>query len=264
LVELPFVLDRFPGSSDYLQSLRNSAKAFIPLLAVSLVLCFPSYCFGQQDPSGLDVSLFRRINDGRSEFLGKVVDVNDDLVLPLSIATPLGFLSYGELSKSDYELDTGLLTGLSEVVSFGVGQGLKKIVKRQRPYARLANVHYTDAELSDPYSFPSGHSTVAFAIATSLSLRYPKPAVYIPLHLWALFVGYGRVYLGLHYPSDVLAGAAIGSGTALLVHLFEDDILGLKRRILGDSGKGASGLAGLSIHLVPLEEGGLLQLSYRL
>jgi hypothetical protein len=236
-------------------------RSFTNLLVVLLPLSFPSYCFCQQDPSGLDVSLFRRINDGRSEFLGKVVDLNDDLVLPLSIATPLGFFSYGELAKSDYETDTGLLTGLSEVVSFGVGQGLKKIVKRERPYARLANVHFTDTELSDPYSFPSGHSTVAFAIATSLSLRYPKPAVYIPLHLWALFVGYGRVYLGLHYPSDVLAGAAIGSGTAILVHLFEDDILRLKTRILGKSG---TGLQGLSVHIVPLREGGLLQLSYHL
>jgi hypothetical protein len=239
-------------------------RSVIPLSVVSLLLCFPSYCFGQQDPGGLDVTLFRRINDGRSEFLGKVVDVNDDLVLPLSIATPLGFFSYGELAKSGYETDTGLLTGVSEAVSFGIGQGLKKIVKRERPYARLANVHYTDAELSDPYSFPSGHSTAAFAIATSLSLRYPKPSVYIPLHIWALFVGYGRVYLGLHYPSDVLAGAAIGSGTAILVHLFEDDILELKRRIMGESEKGVSGLKGLSIQFVPLEEGGLLQLSYNL
>lgn len=245
----------------YFQSLRGFARSLIILLLVSLPLCFPPHCLCQQDPGGLDVTLFRRINDGRSEFLGKVVDVNDDLVLPLSIATPLGFLSYGEFAKSEYEIDTGLLTGLSEIVSFGVGQGLKKIVKRERPYARLSNVHFSGAEQSDPYSFPSGHSTVAFAIATSLSLRYPKPSVYIPLHLWALFVGYGRVYLGLHYPSDVLAGAAIGSGTALLVHLFEDDILGLKTRILGESRKGVSGLAGLSIHIVPLEEGGLLQLS---
>jgi membrane-associated phospholipid phosphatase len=239
-------------------------RSLINLLIVLLPLSFPSYCSCQQDPGGLDVTLFRRINNGRSEFLGKVVDVNDDLVLPLSIATPLGFFSYGELAKSEHETDTGLLTGLSEVVSFGIGQGLKKIVRRERPYARLANVHFADAELSDPYSFPSGHSTVSFAIATSLSLRYPKPSVYIPLHLWALFVGYGRVYLGLHYPSDVLAGAAIGSGTALLVHLFEDDILGLKTRILGKSGKGTSGLQGLSVRIVPLWEGGLLQLCYHL
>jgi membrane-associated phospholipid phosphatase len=210
------------------------------------------------------VSLFRRINDGRTKILTDVVDVNDDLVLPIGFAAPLGFFSYGILARNEYEIDTGLLVGVSEIVSFGLGEGLKHVVKRDRPYVALANVHFSAPETVDPYSFPSGHATGAFALATSLSLRYPKPALYIPLHLWALFVAYGRVYLGLHYPSDVLVGGAIGSGTAIIVHLLEDDILGLKTRILGREGTEGSSLDGISLRFVPLRGGGVVQLTYRL
>jgi membrane-associated phospholipid phosphatase len=219
---------------------------------------------GQQDPGNLDVTLFRRINDGRSEVLGKLVDINNALVLPLGVAVPVGFFSYGMFARREYETDTGLLTGLSEFVSFGLGYGLKRIVRRDRPFVALANVHFSDAEAGDPYSFPSGHATAAFALATSLSLRYPKPAVYIPLHLWALFVAYGRVYLGVHYPSDVLVGGVIGSGTAIVVHLLEEDILGLKTRILGTEGTGGSSLDGISLRFVPLRGGGVVQLTYHL
>jgi len=244
--------------------LQRSERFLLFLFALTLFFTFPSLCLGQQDPGNLDVSLFRRINDGRSRFLTDLVDVNNDLVLPIGIAAPVGFMAYGILSKNEYETDTGLLVGVSEIVSFGLGHGLKHIVKRDRPYVALANVHFSDAEGGDPYSFPSGHATSAFALATSLSLRYPKPAVYIPLHLWALFVAYGRVYRGVHYPSDVLVGGIIGSGTAIAVHLLEDEILALKRRILGMGGTEGSSLDGISLRIVPLRGGGIVQLTYHL
>lgn len=242
----------FDRKDDLLHVGWRSGRILPFLFAVTLLLAFPSPCVSQQDAGNLDVTLFRRINNGRSEFLSKLVDVNDDLVLPFGIAAPVGFLSYGIFSKNQYETDSGLLVGVSEAVSYGLGYGLKKIVKRDRPYAALANVHFSSAETSDPYSLPSGHAASAFALATSLSLRYPKPAVYIPLHLWALFVAYGRVYRGVHYPSDVLVGGIIGSGTAVVIHLFEEDILGFKKRILGDLGPGGSSLRGLSIAFAPL------------
>ena len=242
---------------------RRSKYSF--LFAVILpFLAAPSLCHSQQDPGSFDVSLFRTINDGRSVFLGKLVDLNNDVVFPLGVLTPIGFLSYGILSSNVYEVDTGVLAAISEVVSFGVEQGLKRVVKRERPYLALADVHVAEIESGGSYSFPSGHATGAFALATALSLRYPKPSVYIPLHLWALFVAYGRVYLGVHYPSDVFVGGVIGSGTALAVHLLEDRILALKAKIFGGTGEEGSSLKGFALSFTPLRGGAVINLSYRL
>ena len=65
-------------------------------------------------------------------------------------------------------------------------------------------------------SFPSGHTSFAFATATSLSIKYPRWYVIAPSYLWAGAVGYSRMNLGVHYPSDVLAGAMLGAGSAWL------------------------------------------------
>lgn len=68
------------------------------------------------------------------------------------------------------------------------------------------------------YSMPSGHTSTAFATATSLSLAYPKWYVVAPSFVWAGAIGYSRMHLGVHYPSDVLAGAIVGSGSAYLTY----------------------------------------------
>ena len=61
-------------------------------------------------------------------------------------------------------------------------------------------------------SFPSGHATVAFAAATVLAFALPRLAV--PLYLLAAAIAWSRVYVGVHYPLDVLAGAVLGVGIA--------------------------------------------------
>jgi membrane-associated phospholipid phosphatase len=63
---------------------------------------------------------------------------------------------------------------------------------------------------------PSAHTSSAFATATSLSLAFPKWYVVVPSFVWASSVGYSRMHLGVHYPSDVLVGALVGSGSAFL------------------------------------------------
>lgn len=105
---------------------------------------------------------------------------------------------------------------------------------RKRPNEALAHVNTSHLDSADPYSFPSGHSADAFAIATRLTLRYSKnPEVYIPAFVWAGLVGYGRFYFGLHYPSDVLGGALVGAGSSLLVYKYKDEILPIAHRLLG-------------------------------
>lgn len=89
---------------------------------------------------------------------------------------------------------------------------LKIWIRRDRPCDRLGKVKKRVAH-GDRFSFPSGHTAAAFVMATLISSFFPGLAV--PIHIWALGVGFSRVYLGVHYPTDVLAGMLLGilSGT---------------------------------------------------
>ena len=117
--------------------------------------------------------------------------------------------------KDDRDLlKDAVYVGTSVAGAFAVTYGLKYIVGRDRPYERYPDrVH--PYSLEDSPSFPSGHTATAFALATSLSIRYPKWYVIAPTALWACSVGISRMNEGVHYPSDVLAGAALGAGFAV-------------------------------------------------
>ncbi|MFP4976316.1 phosphatase PAP2 family protein [Paenibacillus sp. CN-4] len=89
----------------------------------------------------------------------------------------------------------------------------KRLYPRMRPYLALPGTNTFRNPLKD-HSFPSGHTTAIFATAMPFMVAVPALAfILLPL---CLIVGLSRIYLGLHYPSDVLAGAAIGSTVALL------------------------------------------------
>ena len=67
------------------------------------------------------------------------------------------------------------------------------------------------------YSFPSGHATVSFACATVLALAVPR--LRLPLFALATLISFSRVYVGVHYPFDVLAGAALGVAIAIALRM---------------------------------------------
>ena len=89
---------------------------------------------------------------------------------------------------------------------------IKNLVKRDRPCEVLANVNRRIIP-SDQFSFPSGHTAAAFAMATLIGFHFPMLAP--PVMAWALMVGLSRIYLGVHYPTDILAGALIGMTSAV-------------------------------------------------
>lgn len=119
---------------------------------------------------------------------------------------------------------------LSELGTLGVVVGLKNLVQRPRPYHTVPGVtsrsgrYQPDQDAFDPYAFPSGHAALSFALATSLTLSDPKWYVAVPAYGWATAVALSRVWLGVHYPTDILAGAAIGAGAAVLVYLVRETI----------------------------------------
>ncbi len=101
--------------------------------------------------------------------------------------------------------------GISQIIV----QIIKRILERERPYKILENINTFGIQLKD-YSFPSGHTTAGFAIATILALNMASLAILF--YLIALIIGISRMYLGVHYPSDVLAGIILGTSTSIIVH----------------------------------------------
>lgn len=113
---------------------------------------------------------------------------------------------------------TGALVLAAMLVTFVSGELiLKNIVCRPRPCHTFPNVPMLIAP-PDSYSFPSGHSASGFAAATMLFLRFKKWGwtAYLP----AALIAFSRIFLFVHYPTDVLAGALLGTLFAIAVYTF--------------------------------------------
>lgn len=98
---------------------------------------------------------------------------------------------------------------------------LKNSIRRKRPFETLIELKSLRIGV-DQYSFPSGHTTAAFSLAVTSALVTQGNIASSVYMMLALLVALSRVYLGVHYPSDVIAGGLIGSSYAILIHLVRE------------------------------------------
>lgn len=120
-----------------------------------------------------------------------------------------------------YEIALGTLT-LWLVVEL-----LKVMIHRTRPYIKLNNIRIVGS-LASGRSFPSGHTSQSFFMATLLSHYYQVDIiVWLGLYAIALLVGITRIYVGMHYPRDVIGGAILGTAWGLLGVIVNSSIWGI-------------------------------------
>lgn len=177
-----------------------------------LSIGFPISVSGQNP----DIDILKAINLNRPKQLDQVFIGITNSAAPLSFAVPVSFVGTGLITGNRTLQYQGVEIGASILGASILTYGLKALNKRPRPYITYPELE--NLQIENSYSFPSGHTTVAFATATSLSLLYPKWYVIAPSFLWASLVGYSRMDLGVHYPGDVLVGMLIGGASGLICH----------------------------------------------
>jgi len=162
-----------------------------------------------------EVRLLYNVNLGRNKALDRPMLGVTNSVWPLAIGVPVTMTAVGFVTKDPVLKHQGLYTAATVFVNAGGTYVIKRIVNRTRPYEIYS---LDNLVVEHNASFPSGHTSNSFALATSLTLATKKWYVAVPAYTWAATAGYSRLHLGVHYPSDVLAGAAMGAGSAVLLY----------------------------------------------
>ena len=172
---------------------------------------------GASAPDSVDYSVFRVVNGfaGRSAALDTLM-IGCAKYLPVVFALALIALWLSWRPRNQW---AALLAGVSAFVALGFGQLIGKAMPRPRPY-----VGHTIHQLIPPSldtSFPSDHATLGFAVAVMI-WRYNRRAGAALLVL-AVVLAFARVFVGAHYPADVLGGAVLGGATSVVLGYLSDN-----------------------------------------
>ena len=175
--------------------------------------CFSFYV--NTNAQNWDINLLNNINPTNPNANFWVITSNS--LYPVSVISPASILVTGFIKKDKILQQKGWKALSTLVINSGITYGLKYTINRDRPYVKYPLIIYP-YNIESSKSLPSGHTSTAFATAASLSINFKKWYVVVPAYTWAASVGYSRMYLGVHYPTDVFAGAIVGVGSAYLSH----------------------------------------------
>lgn len=149
-------------------------------------------------------------HDGFEDLLRAYVMASEYLFIALVAALLVAAVVRGEyLTRA-----TGVLAGASAAAALLVGKLISTAVDRPRPFVTHHSIHDFLAHAADP-GMPSDHATAAFAIGTAILLIHRRTGAFVLVA--AAVLALGRVFLGVHYLSDVAVGAVLGAASAVVV-----------------------------------------------
>ena len=180
-----------------------------------MLLLLALLCTATIQAQNWEINTVHRINSWDSGFIRQYNKVISRTEPYIAVGVPVAMAVASWINHDKQLFKEAVYVGTSVAGTFVLTYGMKYLFDRQRPYERYPHRVHPFSTESSP-SFPSGHTATAFALATSLSIKYPKWYVIAPSAVWACSVGVSRMNEGVHYPTDVLAGAAIGAGCAVL------------------------------------------------
>jgi undecaprenyl-diphosphatase len=164
----------------------------------------------------IDTDLFLAINGAHASFFDFLMYWASDKLIWIPLYVFFAYLLFRYYGKRAWVLV--LLAGLAIALSdISCSQMFKHVFQRPRPCHEPSLegiVHLVKGHCGGKYGFISSHASNSFALATFLSLLLGKKIRYFTflIIIWALLLCYSRVYLGVHYPGDVIAGAIWGAG----------------------------------------------------
>lgn len=184
----------------------------------------------------MDYSLYKSINGlTGNAFLDSLMKfVAEDFPVILVALVALTFL-LPFANKRDERRRGAVLATASAAIALLINQPISHLAARARPYVtHPGHAHLLIARSHDP-SFPSDHATGALALATAVWL-YDR-TIGTGLLILAAILSFARVFTGTHYPADVLAGAAVGAGTAAALYFTPRarDLLAVTAQRCGDA-----------------------------
>ncbi len=183
--------------------------------AICMTVCLLLAGFCAVSAQSWDVRVLRTVNGWNGGFTRSVFSAVSGSAPYLSVGVPVAMAVCAWAKHDDRLWSDALYVGTSVAGALTLTYGMKHLAGRERPYERYPHLIHAYSREDSP-SFPSGHTAMAFSLAAALSIKYPKWYVIAPSALWACSVGLSRLNEGVHYPSDVLAGAALGVGFAVL------------------------------------------------
>lgn len=157
----------------------------------------------------IDIGILKYIYENRFPVLDSAFIYITDTAAVLAFGIPGILFLFSLIKKKEQLRSKALYVLISIVLSALVANILKYTIDLPRPFEVYPFIEKLSKGGSP--SFPSGHTADAFAFAVSASIIYSRKYIIIPIFIWAFLVGYSRICLGVHFPSDVLVGALIGA-----------------------------------------------------